>query len=335
VFLKHTKVTLVVVMVSLILTCFCGQALAEGMKKDGSWVDDPWSYEVTNNESKIVFYYREDIANGRDVIIPNTLGGHPVTSIEDFCFYALRGSITGIEIPDSITELNAYSHLLALEKIKIPQTVTGINDEAFWGCSRLAKISIPEGVKTMGEGAFGGCTALWGVFGGEGITSIGDRAFYGCSSLWLFDIPEGVTTIGDKTFAGCTSMRRITIPEGITSIGKEAFLGSGLNTITFESSETEIYDSKDTIPEATKIIGYRSSTAQEYAKKYDRTFQDINEVSGDGITTQDIMKTAIVLLVLACFVLVLIIARISRQNKQLLKTIEDSGSEAEEANLPG
>lgn len=328
--LKHNKanVIMAVVMMSIFLTCFCGQVLAD------TW-EGPFKYTVTGSEARINAYYASNSDEGIDLIIPHVLGGFPVTSIAEETFLLRKGTIRSISIPISVRELGSFSGLPALEKINIPDSVTQLNELCFLGCSSLSTIEIPASVESIGEGAFLGCTALWGVFGGNGITSIGDRAFFGCSSLRFFKIPEGVTTIGDETFAGCTSMRSITIPERITSIGKDAFLGSGLNTITFESPETEIYDSEDTIPRATKIIGNRFSNAEKYAKKYDRAFQDINEVNDEGITTQDIMKTAIVLLVLACFVLVLIIARISRQNKQLLKTIEDSGSAVEKANLPG
>ena len=42
----------------------------------------------------------------------------------------------------------------------IPQGVTTIEDEAFWGCANLTSIVIPDSVTEIGECAFYGCYAL-------------------------------------------------------------------------------------------------------------------------------------------------------------------------------
>lgn len=77
----------------------------------------------------------------------------------------------------------------------------------------------------------------------------------------------------------------------IVAVGEGAFDNTSLKSIVFESQNTVIYDSPDTIDEETKIVGYTGSTAEEYAIKYGREFESLG-VLGDidgkiGITEDD------------------------------------------------
>ena len=44
--------------------------------------------------------------------------------------------------------------------MKIPETVTDINSNAFNGCTALESVVIPDSVISIGDQAFSGCTAL-------------------------------------------------------------------------------------------------------------------------------------------------------------------------------
>ena len=123
----------------------------------------------------------------------------------------------------------------------IPNSVTGIGDRAFYGCSSITSINIPENVTSIGVGAFSGCSSLISVYIPENVTSIGGSAFYGCSSLISINIPEGVTSIEPSTFTGCSALTSINIPEIVTSIGDYAFDGcSSLTYVTIPNSVTYI-----------------------------------------------------------------------------------------------
>ena len=92
-------------------------------------------------------------------------------------------------------------------------TVSGMGDmagypdveDAPWMERRpiLTKIVISAGVTGVGENAFYGCPQLTAVELPEGLTSIGVGAFADCKSLTEVTIPESVLVIGADAFSGC------------------------------------------------------------------------------------------------------------------------------------
>ena len=50
-----------------------------------------------------------------------------------------------------------------LTSITIPDSVTSIGGEAFWGCSGLTSITLPASVTSIAGDAFGGCSSLTSI----------------------------------------------------------------------------------------------------------------------------------------------------------------------------
>ena len=111
----------------------------------------------------------------------------------------------------------------SLSSITIPDSVTSIGYEAFYGCTSLSSISIPNSVTDIEFAAFSGCTSLTSVTIPDSVTSIGEQAFYGCSSLTSVTIPDGVTRIRSEAFYGCSSLTSVTIPDSVTEIVNRSF----------------------------------------------------------------------------------------------------------------
>lgn len=164
---------------------------------------------------------------------------------------------------DLYTSDNSISHqmfyLTKLESIVIPNSVTSVERDAFYGCDFLTSIKaennnvydsredcnaiietssntlilglkntiIPNSVTSIGNNAFSGCSGLTNVTIGNGVMSIGSSAFSGCSGLTSITIPNSVTSIGWSAFGGCTGLTSITIPNSVTTIGSSAFDGTG------------------------------------------------------------------------------------------------------------
>lgn len=114
-----------------------------------------------------------------------TLTGHLTTTgnsdfrqLRDLSFQVervdLRRAVCSA-IPD-----NAFHSRPYLRSVILPQGVTKIGSQAFFGCRRLERIVIPASVEEIGEGAFNGCTLLREVvFEGAPPRKIGKFAFNG------------------------------------------------------------------------------------------------------------------------------------------------------------
>ena len=155
----------------------------------------------TTTDRKVTITDCDEAVRG-ELIIPDTIGGNPVTSI-------------GVD---------AFAGCANLTSIVIPESVTSIEIRAFDRCTSLASVTIPDSITSIANGVFRNCTSLPSITIPESVTSIGIRAFYNCTSLASITIPESVTSIEDNAFAFCSKLTNVTIPEGVTLLGRGAFI---------------------------------------------------------------------------------------------------------------
>ena len=113
-----------------------------------------------------------------------------------------------------ITALNAnLIHKADIRKIIIPDSVTSIEDYAFWCCKKLTCISIPNSVLSIGESSFSGCSSLTNVMIPNSVEHISDGAFWCCKGLTSVTIPYSVTHIGFGTFTNCNKLKSFVFKE--------------------------------------------------------------------------------------------------------------------------
>ena len=152
----------------------------------------------------------------------------------------------------------------------IPDTVTEIKDDAFYGCTGLTSVTIPDSVTSIGSGAFSGCSSLESItipfvgakagktssdtyqypfgyifgttsytggtgveqyFYGNSTSSTTNSTYYIPSSLRRVTVTGGNILYG--AFYGCSMLTSVTIGNSVTSIGSSAFSGcSSLESIT-------------------------------------------------------------------------------------------------------
>ena len=114
--------------------------------------------DTDNQESQLRFVLNEDgetvsVAGigmyfKRNLVIPETYKGYPVTEISDMAFYA-TSSITSIEIPHNIKSIGkgAFYGCTGLKSVTMSNGVESIGDSAFLNCQLLTSVAIPNSVK--------------------------------------------------------------------------------------------------------------------------------------------------------------------------------------------
>lgn len=145
------------------------------------------------------------------VLIPNVIGGLPVTAIKDAAFNYNPAStgLTNLVIPDSVTSIgdNAFVMCIDLKKVTLSRNLTSLGEQAFLGCSNLTSLNIPNGVKTIPAALVEYCGNLKTLIIGTNVTSIGQAACGGCSSLFSLSLPATLATIGPGAFSFCGSLQ--------------------------------------------------------------------------------------------------------------------------------
>ena len=198
------------------------------------------------------------------VSIPNS-----VTLIGSRAFFGCT-SLTSVSIPDSVTEIGyeAFFNCNKLTSIDVDpantsyKSIEGIlytkDGATLMVCpvgTKLTSVTIPDSVTTIDDHAFYKCTSLTSVSIPDSVTTIVDYTFYNCTSLTSVTIPDSVTTIGYEAFYNCTSLTSVTIPDSVTTISYDAFYNTALYNNSSNWQDNILYIGKHLIAAKTDISG--------------------------------------------------------------------------------
>ena len=171
-------------------------------------------YTLPDGVTSIGRYAFDGCESLTSVTIPDS-----VTSIGDGAFSYCE-SLTSVTIPDSVTSIGdgAFAPCTSLTGIWVAEGSSHYASDAFGvlfnkdkttlvQCpGAFAAYAIPDSVTSIGVQAFWGCTSLTSVTIPNGVTSIGALAFSNCKSLTSVTIPDSVTSIGEWAFSGCDNL---------------------------------------------------------------------------------------------------------------------------------
>ncbi|MBE5756714.1 MAG: leucine-rich repeat domain-containing protein [Clostridiales bacterium] len=196
----------------------------------------------------------EGSCNDRNVIIPATYNGLPVTRIWGDNFNTT--TMVSITIPETVVEIGnspfpIAKNLVNIEvaennpmfksvdgvlyskdgktlikygagkdasNLEIPKEVTTIGSYAFCRSKSLRSIEIPNGVEKIDSFAFYMCEFLKSVKMPDTVKELVGGAFSDCVALSEVNLSNGLVELSEKLFNKCESLTKIEIPDSVKYI---------------------------------------------------------------------------------------------------------------------
>ena len=251
-----------------------------------------FTYAVQNGQAAITAY----TGSASELIVPDTLGGYPVTSIR-YCAFRDCASLARVVLPGSIAAIgsNAFQTCVSLSQVQFSEGLATIGTHAFYGCVSLKQLTLPESIERLHPYAFYGCSAtqlcsldshaalVLTAFGYSFTdpdfpqlslmareNNDGLRTFTVtdcCESAVHVTFPENVTAIDGYAFFNCALLTEITIPDGVTEIAYSAFEGCpALTQIILPDSAAHIAESAFLGCPALTVIAPEGSAGQAFAQ---------------------------------------------------------------------
>lgn len=217
------------------------------------------------------YYITQYTGTEKNVVIPSTIDGQPVTGIGKKVFK--NKNIESIVIPDSVLWIgdSAFENCESLIEVSLSESVKSIGYSVFSGCSSLKEITIPSKIKHLSESLFEDCVSLESVYLPSKLDSIGYKAFSNCRSLKDIDIPNKVTFISNYAFSYCSSLTSLDLPASIEYIGDTV---NGREALTFYGCDKLA---------AVNINGLNYKYYTEDGVLYAINLWDGNEVDGSSL----------------------------------------------------
>lgn len=159
------------------------------------------------------------------VTVPSSYNGLPVTEIGEYAF-ALNSSIKSVILPDTVTKIggNAFFGCLALTSVKHGGALTYIGNEAFCE-SAITELTVGSDNSELfiGASAFRDCKLLERIVLIGNMQALSQNAFLRCTALSEVTLPDSIETIGMAAFKECHLLKKINIPKSLKVIENEAF----------------------------------------------------------------------------------------------------------------
>ncbi len=117
-------------------------------------------------------------------------------------------------IPDSVISISksAFKKAVNLESVTFPDSLSFIEESAFWGAGLKAVDLSSTDVRSIGKSSFGN-TNISEIKLSNKLGGISSMMFYDCDSLTELYLPASIRTIDDYGFEGLKSLKNIYVDE--------------------------------------------------------------------------------------------------------------------------
>ena len=207
---------------------------------------------ILSNDEKYYILDRLGTLEHKDIVIPSTYKGLPVTKIGcNFTRYNnYKSSIETVTIPSSINFIEAgtdhnkpgaFSDCVNIKKVYIESMESWFNTaigpyygvanplhygaELYCGGELVTEVTIPSSVEQLFEDYFDGCSSITKINFHDRLYVL--AGFKNLPNLTEVTIPSCVKIIIGNTFVGCNSLNVINIPDTTYHIFQGAFEGTG------------------------------------------------------------------------------------------------------------
>lgn len=223
----------------------------------GTLTEKGFTYTVENGEATVLSGPLET-----DVVIPDTLGGYPVTALGESAFSGICEVTTSVQIPETVRSLGrcCFFGSNSILSVNLPAGLEYIGDSCFAG-SNVSFDEINLALNYIGKSAFE-CIRVNKLTLRGDATEIPYRAFL-FSNLEEVHLSNSLRKIGESAFQG-NNIHQLVIPEGVVELASSAFYRAGVDEITLPTTLEVLGDacleynsfSQVTLHEGLRVMGF-------------------------------------------------------------------------------
>ena len=126
----------------------------------------------------------------------------------------------------ALEKVGGFEGCTALKQIKLPDSVTGISERAFYQCTALESIDLPANLERIDREAFGNCTSLKSITVPAKLDLVNGMdavTFHTLSSLEEIVFEEGREKLSGYAFFEIKTNAKIIIPASVKEFDSAAF----------------------------------------------------------------------------------------------------------------